>query len=58
MKYSVSDGVAFATIIVSTALILILILSVGFYDLHDNQENINTTTAAAATTALAVIDTD
>ena len=54
MNYSESDGVTLARIIVSTALILILILSAGFYDLQDNQENFNNTT----TTALAVIDTD
>src|SRR5215213_3571210 len=53
MNYSESDGVTLARIIVSTALILILILSAGFYDLQDNQENFNNTT-----TALAVIDTD
>src|SRR5215213_10453433 len=55
MNYSESDGVTLARIIVSTALILILILSAGFYDLQDNQENFNT---ATTTTALAVIDTD
>jgi aldose sugar dehydrogenase len=54
MNYSESDGVTLARIIVSTALILILILSAGFYDLQDNQENFNNIT----TTALAVIDTD
>src|SRR5215216_7127540 len=61
MKYSVSNGVTLARIIVSIALILILILSVGFYDLQDNQENFNSTTAAATTTtttALAVLDTE
>src|SRR5215216_1120224 len=60
MKYSVSNGVTLARIIVSIALILILILSVGFYDLQDNQENFNSTTAAATTTtaALAVVDTE
>src|SRR5215218_6323911 len=61
MKYSVSNGVTLARIIVSTALILILILSVGFYDLQDNQENFNSTTAATTTTtttALAVLDTE
>jgi glucose/arabinose dehydrogenase len=48
-------------IIVFTSLILILILSVGFYDLQDKQENFNSTIAATTTTttaALAVIDTD
>src|SRR5215208_962611 len=55
MKYSESDGATLARIIVSTALILILILSAGFYDLQDNQENFNNNTT---TTALAVIDTD
>jgi aldose sugar dehydrogenase len=54
MNYSGSDGVTLARIIVSTALILILILSAGFYGLQDNQENFNNPT----TTALAVIDTD
>jgi glucose/arabinose dehydrogenase len=60
MKYSVSNGVTLARIIVSIALILILIFSVGFYDLQDNQENFNSTTAAATTTtaALAVVDTE
>src|SRR5918994_3486600 len=59
MKYSVSNEVTLARIVVSTALILILILSVGFYDLQDNQENFNSTTAATTTAAaLAVIDTD
>jgi glucose/arabinose dehydrogenase len=58
MKYSVLDRVTLASIIVSTTLILLLILSVGFYDLQDNQENFNSTTTATTTTALAVIDTD
>jgi aldose sugar dehydrogenase len=61
MKYSVLDRVtlaSLASIIVSTSLILILILSVRFYDLQDNQENINSTTTATTTAALAVIDTD
>src|SRR5919106_6606879 len=57
MKYSVSDGVTLASIIVSTTLILLLILSVGFYDLQYKQENFNSTTTATAA-ALAVIDTD
>jgi glucose/arabinose dehydrogenase len=60
MKYSVSDGVTLVVmIIVFTSLILILILSVGFYDLQDKQENFNSTTTATTTTAaLAAIDTD
>ena len=58
MKYSVSDGITPTTIIVSTALILILILPVGFYDLQYNQENINTTSTATTTAAFATIDTD
>ena len=57
MKYSVSDGITPTTIIVSTALISILILPVGFYDLQVNQENINTT-STATTAAFATIDTD
>jgi aldose sugar dehydrogenase len=57
MKYSVSDGVTLVMIIVFTSLILILILSVGFYDLQDKQENFNSTTTTT-TAALAVIDTD
>src|SRR5918992_3293272 len=59
MKYSVLDRVTLASIIVSTTLILLLILSVGFYDLQYKQENFNSTTTATTTTAaFATIDTD
>src|ERR687890_1178756 len=58
MKYSVSDGITPTTIIVSAALISILILPVGFYDLEVNQENINTTSTTTIAAAFATIDTD